>query len=84
MGGSHHTVKIDPAIERWNQMREDVYKGFRFTPYTTRKVLTWAVVVPGIVGYIVYTNVYKWNWRGKLKGESLKRIQPAAPTAAAE
>ena len=36
--------------------REDVYKGFRFTPYTTRKVLTWAVLVPGIVGYLVYTN----------------------------
>lgn len=36
--------------------REDVYKGFRFTPYTTRKVLTWAIVVPGIVGYIMYTN----------------------------
>ena len=29
--------------------REDVYKGFRFTPYTTRKVLTWAVLVPGVV-----------------------------------
>lgn len=39
--------------------REDVYKGFRFTPYTTRKVLTWAVFVPGVVGYLVYTNLVR-------------------------
>jgi len=39
--------------------REDVYKGFRFTPYATRKVLTWAVLVPGIVGYIVCTNLVR-------------------------
>ena len=39
--------------------REDVYKGFRFTPYTTRKVLTWAVLVPGVVGYLVYTNLVR-------------------------
>lgn len=43
--------------------REDVYKGFRFTPYTTRKVLTWAVLVPGVVGYIVYTNLVRTTLR---------------------
>ncbi|KAJ8584552.1 hypothetical protein M405DRAFT_710994, partial [Rhizopogon salebrosus TDB-379] len=24
-----------PAIERWNRLREDAYKHFRFTPRTT-------------------------------------------------
>lgn len=82
--------------------REDVYKGFRFTPYNTRRVLTWAVLVPGIVGYITYTNLVrtvllcqptllifnrlqnKWDWRGKLQGETLKRIKHPAPLADAE
>ena len=83
--------------------REDVYKGFRFTPYTTRKVLTWAVLVPGVVGYIVYSNLVrtilhgnhnllliflrlqnKWDWRGKLQGESLRKIKQSSPSADAE
>lgn len=46
--------------------REDVYKGFRFTPYATRKVLTWAVLVPGIVGYMVYTNLVRTILYAKL------------------
>jgi hypothetical protein len=37
--------------------REDIYKGFRFTPYATRRVLLWGVAVPALTLYLVYDNM---------------------------
>ncbi|KAF9228041.1 hypothetical protein BS17DRAFT_813908 [Gyrodon lividus] len=45
-------LKLDPAIERWNRMREDVYKHFRFTRRTTLISLTGFVLVPGTIYYL--------------------------------
>ncbi|CCA71089.1 hypothetical protein PIIN_05024 [Serendipita indica DSM 11827] len=73
MGGGHNSLKHDPAIEKWYQMREDIYKGFRFTPYATRRVLLWGVAVPALTFYIVYDNANKWSFKGKTHGESLRR-----------
>jgi len=73
----HGYVKHDPAIERWNAMRENAYKHFRFTPRTTIQSLCGLVVVPGVVLYIASQTNLKWEWRGKLKTESLSRNPPA-------
>jgi hypothetical protein len=37
--------------------REDIYKGFRFTPYATRRVLLWGVAVPALTLYLIYDNM---------------------------
>lgn len=48
--------QIDPAIERWNSMRENVYKNFRFTSKTSRQVFVYGAVVPALIGAICYYN----------------------------
>ncbi|EPQ58482.1 hypothetical protein GLOTRDRAFT_126980 [Gloeophyllum trabeum ATCC 11539] len=76
MAGGHEMVKHDPAIEKWNSMRENAYKHFRFTPRNTFIALVGVVIVPGAVLYLASQTDNKWNFNGKRKGESL-RIQPS-------
>ncbi|KAI0073404.1 hypothetical protein K474DRAFT_1710738 [Panus rudis PR-1116 ss-1] len=64
-------MRKDPAIERWNTMREDVYKYFRWTPRTTITAVIGLGVVPGLIYYLASKEDYKWNWHGKRKGETL-------------
>ncbi|KAJ8583064.1 hypothetical protein M405DRAFT_749206, partial [Rhizopogon salebrosus TDB-379] len=54
-----------PAIERWNRMREDAYKHFRFTLRTTRVVMHKFVLVPGAMYYLASQTNLKWSWVGK-------------------
>ncbi|KAM0750474.1 hypothetical protein T439DRAFT_289429 [Meredithblackwellia eburnea MCA 4105] len=44
--GDYHPVKLDPAVESWNVMRENVWKTFRFTNRTARLSLIWGIFVP--------------------------------------
>jgi len=70
--GGHGYTKVDPAIERWNQMREDAYKKFRFTPRTTLFALWGFCIVPGTIFYLSTLTDSRWNWSAKLKGQSLR------------
>ncbi|WVQ73896.1 hypothetical protein IAR50_003477 [Cryptococcus sp. DSM 104548] len=82
MAGGHghfQSVKIDPAIERWSQMRENVYQHFKFTPRKTAQVLTWAVAVPALIASIAMASDQKYDWAGKQKGSSLRIGTPAKP-----
>ncbi|KAI0050017.1 hypothetical protein FA95DRAFT_1603870 [Auriscalpium vulgare] len=74
----HGYVHTDPAVERWNRMREDVYKHFRFTSRLSWISLTGLVLVPGALLWTSSKTDLKWNWRGKLKGESLSTVPPPA------
>ncbi|KAF8892695.1 hypothetical protein BD779DRAFT_1205329 [Infundibulicybe gibba] len=64
----------DPAIERFNRMREEAYKNFRWTRQTTRTALLGFIIVPGVIYY--FSNQYhmKWDWVAKRKGESLDTV----------
>ncbi|KAF8964647.1 hypothetical protein BDZ97DRAFT_875186 [Flammula alnicola] len=64
-------VKIDPAIERFNNMREEVYLNFRWTNRTVRTALLGFVVVPAAIYYVADTYYQRWDFTGKLKGEPL-------------
>jgi len=77
-GGHTPTIKHDAAIERWNTMRERIYLNFRFTRLATRNVVALGVVVPAATLYLMYSQDLHWDWRGKQKGESLKRAVPAS------
>jgi hypothetical protein len=68
---AHNLTKLDPAIERWNNMREDVYKHFRFTRRTSWIAFCGFVFVPSALFYIANSTDLKWRWTGKLKNESL-------------
>ncbi|AFR99005.2 hypothetical protein J008_06999 [Cryptococcus neoformans] len=82
MAGGHghfEPVKLDPAIERWSQMRENVYQHFRFTPQKTRQVFTYALLLPALVAGISWAYDKKYDWAGKQKGSSLLANTPAKP-----
>ncbi|KAG8745301.1 hypothetical protein FRC10_008317 [Ceratobasidium sp. 414] len=81
MAGDHGTIKIDPAIERWGAMRDNLWRGFRMTPYAARKVTLWLGIVPLSVGILALTLDRKIDWRAKRKGESLLRNPPAVAPA---
>ncbi|KIK31341.1 hypothetical protein PISMIDRAFT_670382 [Pisolithus microcarpus 441] len=66
-------VQLDPAIERWNRMREDAYKHFRFTRRTSLITFTGCVLIPSVIYYVASETQYKFNWTGKRKGDSLVR-----------
>ncbi|GLB35285.1 putative nadh ubiquinone oxidoreductase [Lyophyllum shimeji] len=68
-------VKEDPAIERWNRMREDAYLHFRWTRRTVQSAVVGFIVVPGIVYYLASKYQYKYDWQQR-KG------QPLMPSAA--
>jgi len=83
-GGNHGALRPDPAFERWNAMREDVFRHFRFTPSVTRNVLFWAGVVPVATWYLASNQDYKWDWAGKGKTDSLYKTAPPTPAPAQE
>jgi len=80
----HGYTKTDPAVERWNLMRESAYKHFRFTRKTTSVALWSFLIIPGTLLYISRAGDAKWNWAGKLKGEALAIKPPAQTEAASE
>ncbi|KAH8081888.1 hypothetical protein HD553DRAFT_343961 [Filobasidium floriforme] len=78
-GGGHggfEPVKIDPAIERWNHMRENVYRTFKFTPKTARQVTLWGALVPALVGLGAWAANGQLDWAGKQRGQSLYASAP--------
>ncbi|TFK55300.1 hypothetical protein OE88DRAFT_1805666 [Heliocybe sulcata] len=76
MAGGSPLVKYDPAIERWNAMRENAYQHFRFTPRNTIISLLGMVIVPGTILYVASQTDERWNWNGKRRGESLLSRAP--------
>ncbi|RDB23994.1 hypothetical protein Hypma_008854 [Hypsizygus marmoreus] len=63
-------VKEDPAIERFNRMREEAYLNFRWTRRTARTAVVAGIVLPGIVYYFASKYQWKFQWQ-KRKGESI-------------
>jgi len=74
----HGPVKIDPAVERFNTMREEAYLHFRWTRRTVRTALLGFVIVPAAVFYIAERYHLRWDFSGKLKGEPLATGPPRA------
>lgn len=52
MAGGHETLRKDPAIERWVEMRHDLYKNFKWNGKTTRAAITWGLAVPVALYYL--------------------------------
>ncbi|KAF4615220.1 hypothetical protein D9613_002806 [Agrocybe pediades] len=67
----HGPVKTDPAIERFNTMREQAYLNFRWTRRTIRTGILGFIVVPAAVYYIADKYEMRWDFSGRLKGEPL-------------
>ncbi|PFH47057.1 hypothetical protein AMATHDRAFT_7128 [Amanita thiersii Skay4041] len=70
--GAHGAVKQDPAIERFNRMREEAYKNFRWTRGTVRTALLGFVLFPGTLYYLSRMNHTRWDWVARRKNESLE------------
>ncbi|KAL7419761.1 hypothetical protein Q5752_005677 [Cryptotrichosporon argae] len=84
-GDGHHghaPVRFDPALERWSQMRENVYQHFTFTRRATRHVMLWGLVFPAAIAGVAMAYDDKFDWAGKRRGESLLAKAPAVPVVA--
>ncbi|KAL8292570.1 hypothetical protein RQP46_001182 [Phenoliferia psychrophenolica] len=53
-------VRLDPGVESWNVMRENVWKTFRFTNRTARLSIIWGVLVP--VGVFTFCQRQDLKW----------------------
>ncbi|KAJ3504868.1 hypothetical protein NLJ89_g7717 [Agrocybe chaxingu] len=67
----HGPVKIDPAIERFNNMRESAYLNFRWTNCTVRTAVLGFIVVPAAVFYLADRYNQRFNFTATRKGQSL-------------
>ncbi|KLO07383.1 hypothetical protein SCHPADRAFT_836826, partial [Schizopora paradoxa] len=64
-------IQLDPAVERWNRMREDTYKNFKWNNRTARAAIIGMAIVPGVVYYIATKTDRRYSWAGTRKGEHL-------------
>jgi len=65
------SVKVDPAVERWNRMREDTYKNFKWNNRTARAALIGMAVIPGVIYYVATKTDVRYSWAGIRKGERI-------------
>ncbi|WFD35889.1 hypothetical protein MCUN1_002757 [Malassezia cuniculi] len=70
-GGHIRSVKIDPAVERWQDMHNSMYTRFRWTSKNTFPILFLVFAVPTAAFYGFSATNYRWDLRGKTKEESL-------------
>ncbi|KAL2156185.1 hypothetical protein VTH82DRAFT_930 [Thermothelomyces myriococcoides] len=68
-GLPHNKVAMDPALVRLGSMVQNRYKYFRWTKRTARITFVYAVVIPGIIGYLGYQNDGLWDLRAKRRGD---------------
>lgn len=69
--GGYSSLRNDPALEQYSALNKNRWRYFRWTPRTAYLSLMYAVVVPGIGGYIFYATDGKWDMRAKLKGDTI-------------
>ncbi|KAF9451220.1 hypothetical protein P691DRAFT_757500 [Macrolepiota fuliginosa MF-IS2] len=74
----HGSIKEDPAIERFNTMRETSYLRFKWTPATVRTALLGFIVVPSAIYYFADKYHVRWDWVGRRRGQPLDTVAAKA------
>ncbi|KAK3313896.1 NADH:ubiquinone oxidoreductase 6.6kD subunit [Apodospora peruviana] len=72
MGMKHYKIAMDPALVRWNEMQQNRYKYFRWTPRTAWLSFAYVILVPSIIGVIGYSTDGKWDLRAKRRGDDIR------------
>ncbi|VDC05355.1 unnamed protein product [Peniophora sp. CBMAI 1063] len=77
-----HSVHDDPALERWNAMREGAWAHFKLTKRNTRPILMMGVIIPAGLLWLAASSDNKFNMVSRRKNDSLLRNPPvvAEPT----
>ncbi|KAK4457469.1 hypothetical protein QBC42DRAFT_309356 [Cladorrhinum samala] len=70
-GLPHHKVAMDPALVRLGNMITNRYKYFRWTKRTAYISFMYVFVVPGVIGYLGWTNDGLLDFRAKRKGDTV-------------
>ncbi|RDW71238.1 NADH:ubiquinone oxidoreductase subunit 2 [Coleophoma cylindrospora] len=71
MAGHNHSVAMDPAMVKYNNMAVNRFKYFRWTKRTAGITFAYAVAVPAVVGVLAYMTDGKYNLRGKRRGDTI-------------
>ncbi|KAA8567553.1 hypothetical protein EYC84_008028 [Monilinia fructicola] len=69
MAGHNHSLAMDPALVKYNNMITNRHKYFRWTGRTAAITFVFGAVIPGIFGYMAYATDGKWDMRGKRRGD---------------
>jgi len=73
MAGDHGVLKVDPAIERWAEMRANQYKHFAWSRRSTRLGLFFGVFVPVGLAWLAFKTNNKWDFAAAQTKEDMKR-----------
>ncbi|BGP23721.1 NADH-ubiquinone oxidoreductase subunit [Rhodotorula toruloides] len=75
MGGSggYQPVKIDPGVEAFAYMRENVWRHFRFTNRTAGLAAVWGVLVPSLVYLVCNQQDLKWDLTAARRDDPIAR-----------
>lgn len=73
-----HTLKPDPAFQKFNTAKEQLGKNFRFTKKNSLFIAVFAGVVPVALTYFAYGNEGKMGFNRLLR-ESGGNERPYAP-----
>ncbi|RMD43025.1 hypothetical protein DV735_g2118, partial [Chaetothyriales sp. CBS 134920] len=65
-------LRLDPALQKYYDMNKSRWKYFRWTPKNAFVGFVYAIFVPTIFGYALYSTEGKWNFRGKLRGDTIR------------
>jgi len=76
MGAFRH----DPALDRWNEMREGSWAHFKLTRRNTKPILLMTVAIPLAVYWLATSTDNKFDMVGRRKTQSL--LRNPSPSAA--
>ncbi|KZV65851.1 hypothetical protein PENSPDRAFT_689514 [Peniophora sp. CONT] len=68
-----HAVHDDPALERWNAMREGAWAHFKLTKRNARPILVMGVLIPAGLLWLAASSDNKFNMVARKKNDSLIR-----------
>ncbi|GAA5864315.1 hypothetical protein JCM1840_006740 [Sporobolomyces johnsonii] len=76
--GGYQPVKLDPGVESWAYMRENVWRFFRFTKTTGRLSLIFGVIIPVGTFVMAQHQDLKWDIAGARRDDPIARWGPKA------
>ncbi|TFL06861.1 hypothetical protein BDV98DRAFT_556819 [Pterulicium gracile] len=66
-------LKLDPAVENFDRVRESSYKTYRFTRRTVISAFIGGVLLPATVYILSEATDRRHNWVARLRSEPLTR-----------
>jgi len=67
----HNSVHMDPALVKYANMFVKRHEYFKWTPRTAWLSVVYVIAVPSAFLYMAFKTEGKWDFRGKLRGDTI-------------